>query len=183
MTWQADPRPRIFSGRTWRRFAVGHSRMAVRRTRGHSRRELGASRVKQVEKLSDVSPAGYRYRRRVRGRRSGACRPPSSGWNCADRRVRSACATVAIFSAQACGGRLSNVIQSSQSALPAYTRRPSTLEYPCCPGPGGGCQGRARERRLILFQAAPRTSLVNHWNHAGQRADQATRAGGDSVLI
>jgi hypothetical protein len=97
MTWQADPRPRIFSGRTWRRFAVGHSRMAVRRTRGHSRRELGASCVKQVEKLLDVSPAGYRYRRRVRGRRSGACRPPSSGWNCADRRVRSACATVAIF--------------------------------------------------------------------------------------
>jgi hypothetical protein len=32
------------------------------------------------------------------------------------------------FSAQACGGRLSNVIQSSQPALPACARRPSTLE-------------------------------------------------------
>jgi hypothetical protein len=127
-----------FGGRSWRRFAVGHSRMAVRRTRGHSRRELVASRVKQVEKLLDVSPAGYRYQRRVRGRRSGACRPPSSGWNWADRRVRSACATVAIFFR---AGMWRAIKQCdpviSTGAAGVRSEAVNARVAPRCPGPGG----------------------------------------------
>jgi hypothetical protein len=72
----------------------------------------------------------------------GACRPPSAGWNRADRRVRSACATVAIFfragmwrATKQCDPVISIGVAGVRSQ--AVNARVG----PRCPGPGGDARG------------------------------------------